>query len=335
MVFPIKKLALGLSILDYPDSRKIHKHPVPLLGGVAFFIVFISVFVFSVRVNLMLFVWRDELIALMIASFLVALFGVWDDVRGSGALPKLSLQTLVAIILYEAGIRFESFNLPLVGKINLGMMSLIFTVLWFWLIMNAINLIDGLDGLASGVTFIATLTIIVVSSEWATLFAIFLGVAVMGICAGFLPHNFYPARVFMGDCGSQLLGLWLASLALLSSAKAPAFFTLLIPIIALGLPLFDTVFAFIRRVFTGRHPFRADKKHIHHRLLSLGYSHRRTVLLLYGISTYLGITAYIVTLAPPRLRFLTLVLLLLGIILVVELVRMRDNNKLSQNNSHL
>lgn len=320
VTFGVRRLAISLGIYDYPAERKIHREAVPLLGGIALLSVGLLLMLLFARMYLSTFLFRAQVTGLVIGSALIAGFGVWDDVRGSGAVPKLLLQSIVAVIMYLVGIRIEQITLPGVGSVYLGAMGVIMTIIWFCLIINAINLIDGLDGLAAGLSLIAAGTILAISYSWSEPLAVLVAVIIISSCLGFLPHNFYPAKIFMGDTGSMLLGYWLATLSLLTSTKTPALLALFIPIIALGLPVFDAIFAFFRRVWQGAHPFRADMKHIHHRLLSLGYSHRHTVILLYIASAYLGVTAYILSLAETYVTIVTLLLLGLGVILVLEIL---------------
>ncbi len=321
VTIPIKHYARRISLLDLPDERKIHQAGIPCLGGLSLFVVGTLSLAFFMRFYPPAYLFRDQIPMLIIGSAVICAMGVWDDVRGSGALPKLLVQGLVGVMMYFAGFRIEQISLPVVGIIQPGFLGFVGTVFWFCLVINAINLIDGLDGLAAGLAVIAAGTILMISFSWSRPLATFLAIIIIGSAIGFLPHNFYPAKIFLGDSGSMLLGFWLASLSLLTSTKAPALLTLLIPIIAIGLPVFDTLFAFFRRVRDGEHPFRADKRHIHHRLMALGYSHKHTVILLYIVSMYLGLTAYLLSLSQPFVTFLTLALLVLGSILVVDIFR--------------
>lgn len=321
LTYLVRGFSASLGIFDIPDERKIHTHKIPCIGGLAIFIISVLVFSTFVRLSPEAFVVRHQIIGLIVGSAIIALLGVWDDVRGSGAGLKLSVQGLVGILMYWLGFRFEQISVPLAGTARLGILGIVLTVIWFCLIINAINLIDGLDGLAAGLSLIAATTILVVSYPTTEPLSILLAIIIIGGCAGFLPHNFYPAKIFLGDTGSMLLGYWLAALSILTSTKAPALLILLIPVIAMGLPVFDTLLAFFRRVKDKKHPFRADQRHIHHRLLHLGYSHPHSVIILYIASIYLGLTAYILSQAEAFVTLLTLLLLVLGCILVVQILR--------------
>lgn len=326
LTFIVSRLSTSLSILDIPDDRKIHKKNIPCIGGLAFYITGCLILALLIRFYPDLYIFRTEIKYLIIGSAVICALGIWDDVRGSGAVPKLVIQSLIGIMMFFSGFSIEEITVPLVGKIYLGYAGIFVTIFWYCLLINAINLIDGLDGLATGLTIIAAVTILVISYSWSQPLSIILAVIIIGTGIGFLPHNFYPAKIFLGDTGSMLLGFWLASVSLLTSTKAPALLTLFIPVIAIGLPVFDTIFAFLRRVGHGEHPFRADKRHIHHRLLALGYSHPHSVFLLYVSSMYLGLTAYLLSLSSSYVTFLTLLLLVLGCILIVDILRHKPNS---------
>ncbi len=326
LTFPIKRLSYNLGVLDIPDERKIHIRKIPCLGGLSLYITAVLTFSIMMRLYPAVFVYRQEMQGLILGSALMVAFGVWDDVRGSGAIPKLAFQSLIALIMYEYGFRFQTLSLPLLPPVYLGIFGMILTIVWFCVVINAINLIDGLDGLAAGLSVIAAATILMISYRWSEPLAILLAVLIIGTSLGFLPHNFYPAKIFLGDTGSMLLGFWLASLSLITSTKSPTLLTLLLPLIAIGLPVFDTVHAFFRRLHHRQHPFRADKRHIHHRLLALGYSHPHSVILLYLASIYLGLTAYILSQTESFVTLLTLVLLVLGIVLLISIFRKISDN---------
>ncbi len=331
--FPVRFLASGLAILDYPEQRKIHAVPVPSLGGLALLVAFVAAAIVAAKMYPQrFFLFRPELEGLVIGAAIVTMLGLWDDVRGSGAVMKLMVQGAVGVLMYLYGFRIERITMPFEGMVELQWVGLVLTVLWYCVIMNAMNLIDGLDGLAAGISAIAGVTIFAISFHWNDPLAAFVALAIVGISLGFLPHNFYPAKLFMGDTGSLLLGFLLASLTLITSTKAPAILTLLVPLVALGLPLVDTAYAFVRRCFTGAHPFRADKRHLHHRLLALGFSHKRVVVLLYYVSGYLGLMAYILSKVSPGITLLTVLILAIGLFLLIENLNFLERrDKQSQN----
>jgi len=329
--FPIRSLSWRLGFLDLPGERKLHKNPTPYGGGVGIYIALVVALVTIYYIYPPAIIFRGYLMGLITGGILVILVGLWDDVRGTGALFKFSAEALIALIMYYFGFRIERMSIPGLGIIELGWVGWIITILWFWIMMNAINLIDGLDGLAVGVTAISCLTILIITFEKGQPFEAFLACCIIGLCLGFLPHNFHPARLFMGDAGSLVLGFLLASLTLTTSTKAPALLTLLIPLTAVGMPIFDTTHTFFRRIFSGQHPFRADKKHLHHRFLNLGLSQRRAVFLLYYISAYLGVMAYILSKTAAHITVFVVALLVVGLFLLSENISLLAKHKNAQN----
>ena len=253
--------------------------------------------------------------------------GAAVEARGSGAFLKLTVEALIAAFMYAQEFRISRLSVPGVMTVELGYWGSPATIFWFWLMMNAINLIDGMDGLAAGVTAIAATTILIIAYDSSRPFDVFFALIVIGLCVGFLPHNFHPARLFMGDAGSLTLGFLLASLSLSTSTKAPALLPILIPFLAVGMPVFDTAHAFFRRIFIGRHPFQADTKHLHHRLLALGLSQNRTVLFLYYISAYLGAMAYVLSKAPAHITPLVVAVLMVGLFLLAENLSSLDKKR--------
>jgi UDP-GlcNAc:undecaprenyl-phosphate GlcNAc-1-phosphate transferase len=240
--------------------------------------------------------------------------GFVDDIRGLPAGFKFLVQGVAALLAYEGGIRVSLLSLPWDPSISVGWLSLPLTVLWFLLVINAINFIDGLDGLAAGVTLFTAL-VLLASSLTAFRYLVAMGLAaVAGVCLGFLRYNFNPASIFMGDSGSYFLGYIIAALSISGSIKSRAAVAILIPIIALGLPLMDTIIAAVRRFVVGKNPFEADKGHIHHRLMEKGFTQRRAVLLMYGITILFGAFALVlVNLHDKRTAF---ILTLLGVCIV-------------------
>jgi UDP-GlcNAc:undecaprenyl-phosphate GlcNAc-1-phosphate transferase len=216
---------------------------------------------------------------------LLALVGVLDDTRRVRASHKLFAQIVAATIAFAAGYRIAAVKLPILGTMSMGVFSLPITVLWIVAIVNALNLIDGLDGLAAGVAFFAGVTNLVVAHVSHDTFVSAVMATMLGAVIGFLFFNFNPARIFMGDSGSYFLGFILGTTSTTaSSQKASTAVSILVPILALGLPLFDTLFALLRRYLEKRPVFSPDRGHVHHRLLDMGLTHRRAVLILYGVS---------------------------------------------------
>jgi UDP-GlcNAc:undecaprenyl-phosphate GlcNAc-1-phosphate transferase len=303
--------------MDKPDERKIHAKPMPRLGGLA---VFSSMFL-TYAVGLMFVPSFREVYSTHILNYpllgtalvLVFLLGVVDDVRQLKPGTKFLVQLVAASMVYVAGFRLVAIGHPFGGGLlDLGFLEFPATVLWIVGVTNALNLIDGLDGLASGVALISGLTILAVSLTIDTWDVAFAAVIMAGAVIGFLRYNFHPAKIFLGDSGSLFLGFVLSTLSLQSSAKSTTVYTFLVPVFALGLPILDTALAMMRR-FLGpfmpakltegyslralRSIFLPDRRHIHHQLMARGISHRRVVLLLYGISAALGVGAFLISVA--------------------------------------
>ncbi|NJK88168.1 MAG: undecaprenyl/decaprenyl-phosphate alpha-N-acetylglucosaminyl 1-phosphate transferase [Myxococcales bacterium] len=275
--------------LDVPrDARKIHRRPVPRLGGISVVLAFMTPLlglgVYYNGVSEVLYADGAKVAAFFLGCSLIVGLGIWDDVKGADAKLKLAVQSLAAAVLWVAGIRIELLGVPLGGSLELAWIS--FPLTWLWLVgvTNALNLIDGLDGLAAGVSLIASVVLFTVAlNDHAVLMCLVMA-CLAGALLGFLYFNFNPARIFLGDSGSMFLGFVLAAVSIWTHRKGATAAALLIPIMALGLPLLDTTLAFVRRVLKKMSPFDADREHVHHRLLDLGLSHRNAVLTLYTAS---------------------------------------------------
>jgi UDP-GlcNAc:undecaprenyl-phosphate GlcNAc-1-phosphate transferase len=213
---------------------------------------------------------------------------------------KLSVQVPVGLIVYVAGFRIERLTNPFGADLVLGAASLPLTVLWVVAIVNAVNLIDGLDGLATGIGLLAALALAVVGLTRGEILILMLAAILAGSLAGFLPYNFPPARVFLGDTGSLLLGLLLATVGLVENRKATVTLALVGPLVAMVIPILDTLLAIVRRARNGQHPFRGDTLHLHHRLLTLGLTQRRAVLLIWAVSAYFAGLAVVFSVLPKR-----------------------------------
>lgn len=297
----VRRLALRYDIVSRAGARDVHAGVIPRMGGIA---ICLALFVPVIGI---LFVeagaaraFEDELsrvIALAVGGVAMCFLGAVDDVRGVRAIYKLAFQVAVASAAFFAGFRIDFVMAPFIGVLPMGIFALPVTVLWVVLIVNAVNLIDGLDGLAAGVVFFAGLTNFVVAYISGSIMSALIMAALLGAVLGFLFYNFNPARIFMGDSGSYLLGFVLAQTALIgTSQKASTAVSLLVPVVALGVPIFDTLFTMGRRYLERRPIFSPDRGHVHHRLLDLGITHRRAVLVLYGVScifTVLSIGIYL------------------------------------------
>ncbi len=299
-------LAKKVGAIDIPNERRVNKKPMPRLGGVA---VIIGFFVSVIYLIITMTVERTlnladndygiRLVGYFIGIFILAIACFIDDSKGIPPLCKLAAQILAAICVVVCGVNIGDINIPIfdtVIRLN-GIWTVILTVAWIIGITNAINLIDGLDGLSSGITLIACLSLLIIFSlNGAPVISIVLITALSGALVGFLPYNFNPARTFIGDTGSNFLGFSIAVISIMGVAKTYTAIVVMAPIIVLALPIFDTLFAIIRRIIKGK-SFKAvlmpDKGHLHHRLIAKGYTHKQAVLILYGISATLGMFAII------------------------------------------
>ncbi|MFL5319946.1 MAG: MraY family glycosyltransferase [Myxococcaceae bacterium] len=297
MTLAVRHVALRFNWLDHSlSSRKVHARPVPRLGGVAIVLAFFAPLVALLIVDSGVgYYWKPErelIVGLFAGGFVIALLGLYDDFRGAGARKKFAVQLAVAVALYFAGFRIELLTAPFFGQVQLGALALPLTVFWIVGVVNAMNLIDGLDGLAGGVAFFAVGTNFVLALVRGDVLLSLCMAALAGALLGFLIFNWNPASIFMGDTGSMFLGFVLAAVSLKTSSKSGTAVAMLVPIIALGLPIMDTLLAIVRRMLLGRPIFSADKEHIHHRLMSrLNLTHRQAVLVLYGICCLLALTA--------------------------------------------
>lgn len=309
------KVAYKLGAIDKPDQRKVHHQTMPRLGGLAIFLAFMIVTLISSWGNAAFY-------GILAGGLIVFLVGMLDDMYQLSPWVKLLGQCLAAAVAMYFGVIVHFVTNPFDGLLALGYLSLPLTFLWIVGVTNAINLIDGLDGLAGGVSAIAAATMGIVSllhGQTAVAITAFILVAAI---AGFLPYNFHPARTFMGDGGSNFLGFVLACLAIMGTAKSAALISLFVPIVILGIPIFDTFFAIIRRIYKRAPIFMPDKDHLHHRLMALGMSHRRSVLIIYGISAFFGGVAVTLSFITSPKASLLLALLLLAIVIGADRIGM-------------
>lgn len=288
----VREQATIRGVIDHPGARRVHKAPIARAGGVAVFAAFLIPFVGAVGAQDFIGITNAEFdartVCFLLGATLCFALGLWDDVRGLSPKTKVSIQAIAAGIAYLGGVQITQVAIPGFGLTQLGILSAPVTIFWFLLLVNAINLIDGLDGLATGIIFFASIILLGVHSP-ASSFSVAIGFAALaGATLGFLKYNFNPASIFLGDSGAYFLGFTFAGLSTLGALKTPATVGLLIPLIAAGVPLFDVLWSPIRRFILGRNLFGADKDHIHHRLLSLGYTQRRAVLTLYGFTVFFG-----------------------------------------------
>lgn len=286
----VRMLARRSGALDKPGQRKIHKQTLPLLGGVAIYAGF------CLAVLLTLGARNLQLRGILVGATLIVLLGVLDDFRPLPAKLKFLGQVCIAaLVVIFFRVRIEWLTNPFSGMVYLGRLGIPLTILWFVAVINTVNLSDGLDGLAAGISSIAAATLFLIAWKAGQLQVLVLTAALAGGSLGFLRYNFNPAKIFMGDSGSMFLGFILAAVAVQGAMKSAATIALAVPILALGVPVFDTSFAIIRRYINGRPIYEADSDHLHHRLLQMGLNQRQAVLLMYVISVYLGFAAYILS----------------------------------------
>jgi len=318
------KLGKVLQIVDVPGKRKIHTQPVTRIGGLSFYLSFLISCLFILF--FMPRFWNDKFLFVFTGLTLTAILGSFDDIKGISPYQKLLSQVLIGLLMYYLGFKIERITNPFSGqviKLNEilgGTIPPMITILWYAIIINAINIVDGLDGLAAGVTCISSLSLFFLSifmkkTDYVVTMSTLI---IIGATLGFLKFNYYPAKIFMGDTGSLQLGFLLATIGLISETKGQTTIALLAPIIILGVPIFDTALAIIRRVINKKRIFVADRKHLHHRLLDLGLSQRQVVNLIYFICIYLGIISFVLANLPAKYILLMLIILTMGLFLGLE-----------------
>ncbi len=293
----VGEFARRMGIIDLPAARKIHAVPTPRLGGIAIF--------FGIIIPSLMFLSGDPVTrGILAGASLAALLGLVDDVRDVPPKVKLLGQVAIALMIVLYGVRVETLTVPFLGIVTLGWVGVVFSVIWVVAIMNIVNFIDGMDGLAAGICTIASATFAIIAISLGRYDMGILAAILAGSTIGFLWHNFHPASIFMGDSGSLLLGFLLAAISLQGFLKGVATVALLIPLAVLGLPIFDTSFAILRRVKNRRPIYVADRGHFHHRFSNLGYSQRQTVVILYSWSASLSVVALAMRFAPVWLTLL-------------------------------
>ena len=291
----VKSLAFKMGAMDVPkDNRRMHDHPIPRMGGLAIFLGFLlSVLLFAEI--------TPQLRGMLLGSVIIVVLGIFDDIYSLPAMFKFVVQIVAALVAVFSGNVIQTLSNPNIFSSDLywdlGVLSIPVSVIWIVAITNAVNLIDGLDGLACGVSTISSMTLLVISLVVSDAPAAILMAALAGSCIGFLPYNLNPAKIFMGDTGSTFLGYVLAVVSIQGLFKFYTIISFAVPFLMLGLPIFDTCFAFIRRIAHGQSPMHADRSHVHHRLIDMGFSQKQAVAVLYIISAILGISAVVLTTA--------------------------------------
>lgn len=312
-------LAAKTGAMDAPDARKVHKKPIPRIGGLGIYAAFMVTIVSLLNVVDVTDDVMFELTGLIIGGSLIVLVGIIDDYKNLPAKVKLVGQIIAAAVLvigFDVHIDFitDPFGDPLSDYIYTEALAIPLTIFWIVGITNTINLIDGLDGLAAGVSVIASITIFLVAMQQEIFLVATLTAALAGSALGFLYYNFNPARIFMGDSGSLFLGFMLAGISVIGAVKCATTIALIVPILALGLPILDTTFAIVRRYRGGVPIFKPDKGHLHHRLLDLGFSQRQAVLLMYVISALLGLSAVALTEVSSQMAIIIVLLVVIAVL---------------------
>ncbi|WP_338449539.1 MraY family glycosyltransferase [Niallia oryzisoli] len=314
------KLAFKIGATDKPNQRKVHQKIMPRLGGLAIYISFV------------LGVWFYQpqspyIMSILAGATIIIITGILDDMFEISAKLKLVGQLAAAgVVVFWGGVQVEFINLPFSdGTLEFGFLSVPITILWIVGITNAINLIDGLDGLAAGVSSIALITISGMAILFGNPFVVIIASIVLASTLGFLVFNFHPAKIFMGDTGALFLGFMISVLSLLGF-KTSAFISLILPIIILGVPISDTFFAILRRIVNKKPLMAPDKSHLHHCLLGLGFTHRQTVLIIYAMAAFFGLVAVILSQAKLLGSFALIIALLIVIEVIAEKIGLVGKN---------
>jgi UDP-GlcNAc:undecaprenyl-phosphate/decaprenyl-phosphate GlcNAc-1-phosphate transferase len=309
----VMKLAIKIGAIDKPNKRKVHERVMPRLGGLAIFIgVIIGYFVAGL--------YKERIISISLGALLIIMIGILDDKFELSAKVKLIGQILAACIVVSSGLTIDFISIPFLARFDLGFFAIPITIFWIVAITNAINLIDGLDGLAAGISAISIATIAIMAGFYGKFLILTLALIILASTIGFLFYNFHPAKIFMGDTGALFLGYSISILSLLGLYKSVTLFSLVVPIIILGVPIFDTTYAIIRRIVNKQPISAPDKSHLHHRILALGFSHKTTVLIIYGMGVLFSICAIIFSTSTLWGSIFIIFVLVLFVQIVAEVV---------------
>lgn len=315
----VRKLAFKIGAIDKPNARRVNKVPMPTMGGLAVFLSFNIANIFLLKNQYP----TDQLVSLLIAQCVVIVTGVVDDIYELKPRQKVLGIIIAALIVYfVVGVRMTTITIPFLGTIELGWLSLPITIIWILAITNAVNLIDGLDGLAAGVSIIALTTSAITGFFFLNVTSTFVSIMMFTLVAaliGFLPYNFHPAQIYLGDTGALFIG-FMMSVFSLYGLKNATFITIIIPVIIMGVPITDTIYAILRRVLNNKPIAQADKHHLHHRLMQMGLSHRETVLVIYGIALIFSFISLLYPLSNLWGSVLLTVATLFGLEIFVELI---------------
>jgi len=330
----IRRFCERYKLLDVPlDGRRIHRKAVPRLGGLALYLSCLAALSLLPFVDNLLTQnlsgLKTEFLTLAIPATLVLLLGTYDDLRGTNAVVKFAGLGIIATLFYAMGGRIDALSIPLVGSVQLPVMvSFVITVVWLVGITNAFNLIDGLDGLASGAALFSSLVILGVAVSQERTMTIVVALVLCGALAGFLRYNFNPASIFLGDSGSLFTGFLLAALSVLGTQKATTAVAIVVPILAFGFPVVDTAMTMGRRLVSRKPVFQGDTEHIHHMLLARGWSQRRAALVLYGVCAIFGLTALIFPATGSKLTGFMLFVISVAVIIAVGHLRYHEVDEL-------
>ncbi len=330
----IRRLCERYKLLDHPsDGRRIHRKAVPRLGGVALYISCLAALSLLPFVDNLLTQtlsgFKPEFLTLCVPATLVLLLGGYDDLRGANAVVKFVGLGLIATLFYAMGGRIDALSIPLFGSVQLPpLVSFVVTIVWLVGITNAFNLIDGLDGLASGAALFSSLVILGVSISQERTLMIVVCLVLCGALAGFLRYNFNPASIFLGDSGALFTGFLLAALSVLGTQKATTAVAIVVPILAFGFPVVDTAMTMGRRLVSRKPVFQGDNEHIHHMLLARGWSQRRAAIVLYGVCALFGLTALIFPATGSKLTGFMLFVISVAVIIAVGHLRYHEVDEL-------
>lgn len=315
----VRKLAFAIGAVDKPGERRINTTVMPTMGGLAIFLSF----AISSMIIFYDFIPFSYILPIIIGAGIIVITGIIDDI--SELSPKAKLVGIIAaacIVYFFADIKMSSFSLPFIGNISLGWLSFPMTIIWITAITNAVNLIDGLDGLASGVSIISLSSMGIIAYFFIHSSNFYITITIFSLIAsivGFFPYNFQPAKIFLGDTGALFLGFMISVISL-QGLKNITLISLITPVIILGVPIADTIYAIIRRIANKKPISEADKMHLHHRLIDLGFSHRGAVITIYGLAAVFSLTGIIFSYANALGVILLAIFLAICFELFVELI---------------
>ncbi|MCL2748075.1 MAG: undecaprenyl/decaprenyl-phosphate alpha-N-acetylglucosaminyl 1-phosphate transferase [Oscillospiraceae bacterium] len=313
----VRKFAHIVGAIDVPrDARRVHKTPIPRLGGLAIFLGFLAAVLLFARID-------DAMRGILLGATVIIALGVIDDIINLPAWIKFIVQIVAALIPVLHGVTIEFLSNPIffnrAPEINLGFLSAPLTVLWIVLITNSVNLIDGLDGLAVGVSAISSISLLIISIVLQEPNVPLIVAALAGACIGFMPYNFNPAKMFMGDTGATFLGFMLATISVTGLFKFYTVISFAVPLLILALPIFDTISSIIRRLLRGKSPMSPDRGHVHHRLIDMGFSQKQSVVILYALSSVLAFAAVVLSTAIELKGIIFIIAVIVAIAISVRL----------------